>query len=70
MRLGYCGGDRWLLAADLDGETADAVGDAVLVVEGLDPAAVDPAQRVQITATVEDWLFAPDGRGDRSGLTR
>ena len=70
MRLGYCGGDRWLLAADLDGETADAVGDAVLVVEGLDPAAVDPAQRVQITAMVEDWLFAPDGRGHRSGLTR
>ena len=25
VRLGYCGGDRWLLAADLDGETADAV---------------------------------------------
>jgi len=34
VRLGYGGGDeRWLLPSDLDGETADAVVDAVLVAE-------------------------------------
>jgi hypothetical protein len=71
VRLGYCGGDeRWLMPSDLDGETADAVIDAVLVVEGLDPATVDPDQRAQIMAIVDDWLFAPDGRGQRSGLPR
>jgi hypothetical protein len=71
VRLGYCGGDdRWLTASDLDGETADAVVDAVLVVEGLDPATVDSSQRAQIMAIVDDWLFAPYGRGQRSGLPR
>jgi hypothetical protein len=71
VRLGYCGGDeRWLTPSDLDGETADAVVDAVLVVEGLDPATVDPNQRAQIMAIVDDWLFAPEGCGQRSGLPR
>jgi hypothetical protein len=70
VRLGYCGGDRWLTPSDLDGETTDAVVDAVLVVEGLDPATADPSQRVQIAAIVDDWLFAPNGRGQRSGLPR
>jgi hypothetical protein len=71
VRLGYCGGDdRWLTPSDLDGETADAVVDAVLVVEGLDPATVDPSQRAQILDIVDDWLFAPNGRGQRSGLPR
>jgi hypothetical protein len=71
VRLGYCGGDdRWLAPSDLDGDTADAVVDSVLVVEGLDPATVDPRQRAQIMAIVDDWLFAPDGRGRRSGLPR
>jgi hypothetical protein len=70
VRLGYCGGDRWLTASDLDGDKPDAVVDAVLAVEGLDPANVDPRQRTQIMALVEDWLFAPGGRGRRSGLPR
>ena len=70
MRLGYCGGDRWLTPSDLDGETAGAVVDAVLVVEGLEPAMVDSSQRAQIMAIVDDWLFAPNGRGQRSGLPR
>ena len=68
--LGYCGGDRWLTADDLDGDTPDAVVDAVLTVEGLDPFRVDSRQRAQIKALVEDWLFAPNGRGQRSGLPR
>ena len=69
--LGYCGGDtRWLTPSDLDGETADEVVDAVLRIEGLDPARVDPSQRTQIMAVVDDWLFAPSGRGQRSGLPR
>lgn len=70
VRLGYCGGEWWLTSCDLDAETPDAVVDAVLVVEGLDPARVDGRQRAQIMAVVEDWLFAPDGRGQRSGLPR
>jgi hypothetical protein len=71
VRLGYCGGnDRWLAPSDLDGESADAVVDAVLLVEGLNPAAVDPGRRAQILAVVDDWLFAHDGRGQRSGLPR
>ena len=70
VRLGYCGGDRWLAPSDLEGETADAVVDAILVVEGLDLATVDPRQRAQVSAVVDDWLFAPNGRGHRSGLPR
>jgi hypothetical protein len=31
---------------------------------------VDPGQRAQIMAVVDEWLFAPDGRGQRSGLSR
>jgi hypothetical protein len=70
-RLGYCGGDtRWLTEGDLNGETPDAVVDAVLVVEGLDPVTVDNTQRAQIKALVDDWLFSPDGRGELSGLPR
>src|SRR3954451_4410600 len=38
--LGYCGGDRRLSPSDLDGDTVDAVVDAVLVGEGLDPTTV------------------------------
>ena len=69
VRLGYCGGDtRWLTEADLDGETPDAVVDAVLVVEGLDPVSVDSRQRAQVKAVVVDWLFDQHGRGERSGL--
>jgi hypothetical protein len=56
--------------SDFDGETPDEVVDAVLVVEGLDPAEVDPRQRAQIMAVVVDWLFDPHGRGERSGLPR
>jgi hypothetical protein len=71
VRLGYCGGgDRWLLLSGLEGETADDVVDTVLVVEGLDPVMVDRTQRAQIRAVVDDWLFAPHGRGRRSGLPR
>jgi hypothetical protein len=44
--------------------------DAVLLVEGLDPVMVDSVQRVQIKAIVDDWLFASDGQGHRSGLPR
>lgn len=69
-RLGYCGGDRWLTPSDLDGETSDAVVDTVLVVEGLDPRAVGAGQRAQVKAVVDAWLFAPSGRGARSGLHR
>ncbi len=58
------------MASDLNGETADAVVDAVLLVEGLNPSAVESSQRAQIMAVVEAWLFAPDGRGQRSGLPR
>jgi hypothetical protein len=58
------------MPSDLDGDTVDAVVDAVLVVEGLDPTAADPSQRGQIRAVVDAWLFAPDGRGQRSGLPR
>jgi hypothetical protein len=71
VRLGYWGVDeRWLTPSDLDGETAEAVVDTVLVVEGLDPARVDSSQRAQIMTVVDDWLDAPDGRGQRSGLPR
>ena len=39
MRLGYCGGDtRWSVESDFDAATPDEVVDAVLVVEGLNPA--------------------------------
>lgn len=71
MRLGYCGGDtRWSVESDFDAKTPDEIVDAVLVVEGLDPAVVDPNQRAQIRAVVVDWLFDPQGRGERSGLPR
>jgi hypothetical protein len=71
VRLGYCGGeDRWSTEADLEGDTPDAVVDAVLVVEGLDPIMVDSNQRAQIKAIVVDWLFDPFGRGEMSGLPR
>ena len=51
-------------------DTTDAVVDAASVVEGLDPVAIDPDQRAQIPAVVDDWLFARNGRGQRSGLPR
>ena len=71
VRLGYCGGDdRWSVESDLDGETADAVVDSVLRVEGRDPMTADSRQRAEIKAVVEDWLFDPHGRGERSGLPR
>ena len=71
MRLGYCGGEtRWSVESDFDSDTPDAVVDTVLVVEGLDPADVDPGQRAQLLAVVIDWLFDPQGRGERSGLPR
>ena len=68
-RLGPCGGEgRYLSEEDLDGRTTDAVVDAVLTVEGLDPATTDSGQRAQIEAVVKDWLFDPNGRGEQSGL--
>ena len=71
MRLGYCGGQAgWLGESDLNADTPDAVVDAVLVREGLDPLTADAAQRAEIRAVVEDWLFDPSGRGARSGLPR
>jgi hypothetical protein len=71
VRLGYCGGDtRWSVESDFDGETPDEIVDTVLLVEGLDPAEVDPCQRAQILTVVNDWLFDPHGRGERSGLPR
>ena len=71
MRLGYCGGDDgYLTADDLVGETADAVVDAVLTVEGLNPVTVDSGQRSHIKAIVDDLLFHPYGRGEKSGLPR
>jgi len=71
VRLGYCGGDsRWSEESDFNGDTPDAVVDAVLIVEGLNPATVTSGQRAQITAVVIDWLFDPRGSGMRSGLSR
>jgi hypothetical protein len=71
VRLGYCGGEaRYSVESDFDGNTPDEVVEAVLVVEGLDPAAVDPNQRAQIRTVVVDWLFDPQGRGERSGSPR
>ena len=51
-------------------ETAEELVDAVLAAEGvdLDPALADKAERAQLRAVVVDWLFAPDGKGARSGL--
>jgi hypothetical protein len=57
---------RWLVESDLEGDTVDAVP----VVEELEPVIVDSRQRAQITAAVNDWLFASHGRGKRSGLPR
>ena len=58
------------MESDFDGKSPDEVVDAVVAVEGLDPAAVDPNQRAQIRAVVVDWLFDPQGRGARSSLPR
>jgi hypothetical protein len=38
---------RWSVESDFDGDTPDKVVDAVLLVEGLDPATVDRHQRAQ-----------------------
>jgi hypothetical protein len=56
--------------SDFDGDTPDEVVDAVLRVEGLDPALVGRHQRAQIRTVVVDWLFDPHGCGERSGLPR
>lgn len=43
--------------------------DAVLSAEGLDPTSCDRATRVVLAKAVDDWLFDPQGRGARSGMT-
>jgi hypothetical protein len=71
VQMGFCGGDtRWSVESDFDGDTPDAIVNAVLVVEGLDPVMVDEHQRAQVKAVVVAWLFDPHGRGQRSGLPR
>ena len=70
-QLGYCGGEHRLMEGDLEHlSTADAVVEAVLVAEGLDPVMVDRHQRARLIDVVDDRLFAPSGRGHRSGLPR
>jgi hypothetical protein len=67
-RHGYCND----LDADsfTDARDVDAVVDAVLVAEGLDPATCERATRAPLAEAVNDWLFDPQGRGVRSGLPR
>jgi hypothetical protein len=48
---------------------ADEIAEMVLRREGLDPV-IDGKQRDQVSQTVRDWLFDPQGRGARSGLPR
>jgi hypothetical protein len=70
---GYCGSPsgRRLTVSDLDDFGApDSVVDAVLAAEGLSPIDIDNGAREQLRRLADDWLFAPSGRGARSGLPR
>jgi hypothetical protein len=71
VTYGYCASSPELDALVVrPPRTADELVDAVLAAEGvdLDPALADKAERARLRAVVEDWLFAPDGKGARSGL--
>jgi hypothetical protein len=70
-RHGWClrEDDRNALVADPPRER-EAVVDSIIRAEFGDSAALDRDTRAWLTAVVEDWLFDPDGRGARSGLSR
>lgn len=47
--------------------TAAAVTELIMRREGLDPL-IDRKQYERVEAAAQDWLYAPNGRGARSGL--
>jgi hypothetical protein len=66
----------WCLGPDGDGIVRDTLGDGIdAVVDALiraelelDPARRDGATRRWLGEQVDDWLFAPHGRGANSGM--
>jgi hypothetical protein len=53
-----------------DEQSADEIVEMVLCGEGFDPLMTDRKFRDPVARMVEDWLFAPRGRGVKSGLPR
>lgn len=68
---------RWCLGPDGDRIVRDALDDGIeAVIDALireelklpDPALCERATRRWLHKQVDDWLFAPHGRGAKSGL--